>query len=161
MWRLNPKGLAKEVLPTQPIIPPTHLDPWWTVSVVNLTETEFRGLDEIEVATLKTASLPRGEPCAVDGTSGAGDIPLSFPPPSTQIVKLILSLHHQLSSFHPLINQLIISLTLTSFATYQGVPVSLISTAASLSTSTGEASATLRFPSFPTTSSQSPPSRAL
>ena len=71
-WRLNPKGLAKEVLPTQPILPPSHLDPWWTVSVVNLTEAEFRELNELEVATLKTASLPRGDASHLNGTSGAG-----------------------------------------------------------------------------------------
>ena len=74
MWRLNPKGLAKEVLPTEPIVPPTHLDPWWIVSVVNLTEAEFRDLDELEVATLKTASLPRGDESSHQGTSGAGGL---------------------------------------------------------------------------------------
>lgn len=34
MWRMNPKGLARELLPTQPCRP--LMQPWWLVSVVNI-----------------------------------------------------------------------------------------------------------------------------
>lgn len=34
MWRMNPKGLARELLPTQPCRP--LMQPWWLVSVANI-----------------------------------------------------------------------------------------------------------------------------
>ncbi|KAG1655890.1 hypothetical protein FOA52_006088 [Chlamydomonas sp. UWO 241] len=56
MWRMNPGGLARDVLPPAPL--PPQLQPWWRVSVVNLAESEYRELAPEEVANLKTAALP-------------------------------------------------------------------------------------------------------
>lgn len=59
MWRVNidREGIAREQLPQEPL-PPSRLEPWWRVAVVNLAESEYRELGEEELAHLKTAALP-------------------------------------------------------------------------------------------------------
>eukprot|EP00850_Spirogloea_muscicola_P001275 SM000004S15145 [mRNA] locus=s4:1495822:1502389:+ [translate_table: standard] len=53
LWRVN-KSFVKEMLPSQPIQFP--LEPWWHVTVVNLTHEEFRKLSEEESVLVKTAA---------------------------------------------------------------------------------------------------------
>ncbi|GAX73682.1 hypothetical protein CEUSTIGMA_g1133.t1 [Chlamydomonas eustigma] len=66
MWRLNPRGLAREVLPTQPCM--LAPQPWWIAAAVNIVESELRDLSPEEIANLKTAALPQqdGGTCISD-----------------------------------------------------------------------------------------------
>ncbi|CAD7697174.1 unnamed protein product [Ostreobium quekettii] len=57
LWRVN-KGIAKEMLPSEPLNIP--LEPWWKVSVVNVSEPEFRVLSSSELDLLQGACQPQG-----------------------------------------------------------------------------------------------------
>ncbi|KAL6756398.1 FAM91, N-terminal domain-containing protein, partial [Haematococcus lacustris] len=59
LWRVNRSSVARDMLPYAP--KDHRIEPWWTVSVVNIGESEYRELDAEEVAHLKTASGPGPE----------------------------------------------------------------------------------------------------